>query len=322
MELSIIVPIFNVEEYVVECVESIVNQKTNILFEIILINDGSTDNSREKIKKYSNTNNVTIIDQENLGLSAARNTGLKIAKGKYIIFIDSDDFIEEDFIDKLYKYANENMLDVVFSGYKIFTSKDDKKIYKCIYKNNILLKRDKAIKNLIRKKTFRAEVWDDIYRREFLIENNLFFTENIINEDEDFTLRVLLNAENIGYLNYNGYMYRQREGSITKQKNYYKIIESRIKIINYLIKIFNKENEKINKKLIYWRISCISEWVMRNLYMKDLNYDIENIMRFIYLNGNLKEKIKINIIRKFPKIYMFYSDFVINFKKIIKRVII
>lgn len=321
MELSIIVPIFNVEEYVEECIESIINQNTNILFEIILVNDGSTDNSRMKIEKYSNINNVVIIDQKNSGLSSARNVGLKIAKGKYIMFIDSDDYIEEDFINRLYNYVDKNMLDVVFSGYKVLNSDGNKNIYKCVYKNNIILKGEQAKKNLIREKTFRSEVWDDIYKKSFLEKNNLYYIENIINEDEDFTLRVLLSAENVGYLNYNGYVYRQRKGSITKQKNYNREIESRLVIINNFIKIFHKENKEINKNLLYWRISCLSYGIIKILYIKKLNYNIENILEFIYLNGKLKDKFKINIIRLCPKLYIFYNDFIVNLKIMIKGII-
>lgn len=204
MKISVIVPVYNVEEYISKCIDSILNQTINEQFEIIVVNDGSTDNSMNILNIYKDK--IKIVNKSNGGLSSARNAGLEIAKGEYIIFVDSDDWLEEDFLESLYNFIKKDDLDVVFSGYKVYRENGNITKVKCVYSEDIILNKDKAIEKLLSKRTFRAEVWDDIYNREFLMKNKLFFTEGIINEDEDFTLRVLINSKKVGYLNYNGYI--------------------------------------------------------------------------------------------------------------------
>ena len=106
--LSIIVPIYNVEKYLPRCIESILNQ-TFKDFELILVNDGSTDSSYEILKEYENKyDNFRVINQKNGGLSAAKNAGIKIAKGEYIAFLDSDDYLDKNFLETLYNMAVNN----------------------------------------------------------------------------------------------------------------------------------------------------------------------------------------------------------------------
>ena len=100
MKLSIIVPVYNVEKYIVKCISSLLDQQTND-YEIIIVNDGTKDKSIDLIKKTFNDSKIAIIEQENQGLSAARNTGVRHSKGEYIWFVDSDDWITEGCVDKL-----------------------------------------------------------------------------------------------------------------------------------------------------------------------------------------------------------------------------
>ncbi|MCK0205496.1 glycosyltransferase family A protein [Ornithobacterium rhinotracheale] len=100
-DLQIIIPVYNVEKYIEECIESVVNQKTKYSYIVTVINDGSPDNSRELLKKYESIRNIEIIDQENKGFSGARNTGLSLIKGKYVTFLDSDDVLHDDAIQSL-----------------------------------------------------------------------------------------------------------------------------------------------------------------------------------------------------------------------------
>ncbi|EOU2099613.1 glycosyltransferase, partial [Clostridium perfringens] len=278
MKISVIVPVYNVEEYISKCIDSILNQTINEQFEIIVVNDGSTDNSMNILNIYKDK--IKIVNKSNGGLSSARNAGLEIAKGEYIIFVDSDDWLEEDFLESLYNFIKKDDLDVVFSGYKVYRENGNITKVKCVYSEDIILNKDKAIEKLLSKRTFRAEVWDDIYNREFLMKNKLFFTEGIINEDEDFTLRVLINSKKVGYLNYNGYIYRQRDGSITKTINYKKIIESRILILDNLIKLFYHERNSKIREFIFWRIKCLFIGLLKNIKDANLEYDINNIFKF------------------------------------------
>lgn len=319
MKISVIVPVYNVEKYVSKCIDSILNQTISEEFEIIVVNDGSTDNSMKILDLYSDK--IKIINKSNGGLSSARNAGLRIANGKYVVFVDSDDWIEEDFLECLYNFIEKDNLDVVFSGYKLYWENNNITKLRCIYSEDIVLNKNQAISNLLTKRTFRAEVWDDIYNREFLIKNNLFFTEGIINEDEDFTLRVLINSKKVGYLNYNGYIYRQRDGSITKTINYKKIIESRILILDNLINLFYNERNSKNREFIFWRIKCLFIGLLKNIKDSNLEYNINNIFKFIFENGENFERYKFKFIKKYTKEYLYFNDLKRNTKFLVKRLI-
>ncbi len=119
-DLQIIVPVYNVEKYLRECVESILNQKTNYTYHVVIVNDGSTDGSRKILEEYLTDSRVTIIDKENGGLSSARNAALKKIYGKYITFVDSDDRLPQGAIQALMTVANDNDADLVRGGYSYF----------------------------------------------------------------------------------------------------------------------------------------------------------------------------------------------------------
>lgn len=119
-DLEIIVPVYNVERYVEECIESILAQKTRFTFHLTIVNDGSTDCSRDILKKYETFKNITIIDQDNEGFSGARNTGIRNANGTYLMFVDSDDRLPQGAIEALMSEAIENDCDIVQGGYERF----------------------------------------------------------------------------------------------------------------------------------------------------------------------------------------------------------
>lgn len=131
IDLSIIVPAYNSSDYIEECISSVLKQKTSYNYELIVINDGSKDNTLEKINLFKKNKNLKIINQENKGFSGARNRGIDEAKGKYIMFLDSDDLLCENSIEKLIKTANEKKADIVQGSYYTF-NKNGNKFYKDI----------------------------------------------------------------------------------------------------------------------------------------------------------------------------------------------
>ena len=131
IDLSIIVPAYNSSDYIEECISSVLKQKTSYNYELIVINDGSKDNTLEKINLFKKNKNLKIINQENKGFSGARNRGIDEAKGKYIMFLDSDDLLCENSIEKLIKTANEKKADIVQGSYYTF-DKNGNKFYKDI----------------------------------------------------------------------------------------------------------------------------------------------------------------------------------------------
>ena len=119
-DVGIIVPVYNAEQHIAECLDSILGQNTDFTFHVIIINDGSTDGSRKILRKYEERPNVTVIDQENKGHSGARNTGLENCFGKYVTFVDADDRLPVNAIEILMKKAVKGDFDIVGGGYSLF----------------------------------------------------------------------------------------------------------------------------------------------------------------------------------------------------------
>lgn len=225
IELSIIVPVYNVERYLEECLDSIYAVE-NIKKEVILVNDGSTDGSLEILKRYEKQypDITVLIDKKNGGQSSARNVGIRVAKGEYISFIDSDDWIDSKKYEEFFREGKKYNLDIMVSApifYKDGKKEEKDHFFKLdkkkIYKGREYLK--ECYKNYIH----RVEIWDDIFKREFLIESKILFQENIIHEDELFIPLVLNKALKVKIIDKNFYYYRQRIGStvnIRGRRNY------------------------------------------------------------------------------------------------------
>ena len=250
MKVSVIVPIYNVENFVEECLNSLKYQTLRDI-EVILVNDGSTDNSIEKIKYLlDDCNHFKLINQENAGLSAARNKGLDYATGEYIAFVDSDDYVEPTFLEELYNAAIEDNLDIVMGGYKKFQNN----CYEEIKRNSNLY--DKVmtgidfLKSELKHSDYRMEVWDDLYKAEFLRKNNLKFKNGVLHEDELFTPLALIKANRVKLTSSIKYNYRQRENSIMSNKPNINHINSYYIIINKLLNIFNDSSSTDIKYVI------------------------------------------------------------------------
>lgn len=218
---SIVVPVYRVEQYLKNCVDSILTQNCDD-FELILVDDGSPDKCPEICDRYVKDDlRVTVIHKTNGGLSSARNAGIKAARGKYIIFVDSDDYWNSDkALSILYDKLNrEKQIDVL-----LYNSID----YSCVTGKSIVCNRyydidfvensDKVdvLKYLFDNELFPGAAWATVTRREFLIENDLYFIEGIKAEDIDWLLKVFLQANTYSALNEAFYVYlKYRNDSIT-----------------------------------------------------------------------------------------------------------
>ena len=202
---------FNIQDYICECVDSVLDIP-ELSYEVLIINDGSTDLSLEKVEKYNSIGNVTIISQQNAGLSGARNTGLKHAQGDYVLFLDGDDFIDGSQLRKLLEHQHRSY-DIISGNY--YEQFNDYCIWNVSH--NIITEECISGSEVVEKyyiKTLSSVVWRNIYKRTFLIDNNLFFTEGIYHEDLEWMPRVYLMAQNVRLTKFRFYYYRQREGSI------------------------------------------------------------------------------------------------------------
>lgn len=204
VEVSIIVPVYNVEKYLAKCLDSCINQTFKDL-EIICVNDGSTDRSLDILLHYQNLDSrIKIINKDNGGLSSSRNVGVNNAEGKYLLFLDSDDFLSSVAIEHLYKNAQSNSSDVViFDFFLGHVNPSQRQI----------LTISRWADNRYENKPFNADnieqddflliphtAWLKLYRTEFLKQNNITFIEGIIYEDVPYFASVFTKAEKITYL--------------------------------------------------------------------------------------------------------------------------
>lgn len=206
--VSVIIPVYNVERYLAKCIDSVLEQ-TFEDYEIVLVNDGSTDGSRKIIQKYRENypDKVKAYDKENGGLSSARNYALDRVKGEYVTFLDSDDYIDRDYLQVLYSAAKENDSDMVCGGQKKVAS--DGSTLACL---SYPLKKNP---NTILR---RLNISGKLYRRSYIEKHNMRFADGKIYEDDPFNLVMLFLAKNFKLIGYEGYNQLVREGSITSKK--------------------------------------------------------------------------------------------------------
>jgi len=253
MLISVVIPIYNVERYLAECIESVLAQ-TYPHYEMICVNDGSTDGSLTLLENYAEQHkNIQIINQDNSGLSAARNAGIVVAKGDYVFLLDSDDKIEKHAFETLVNKANGEDL-ICFNGKRFIEETNTEDVpdegvkadfeYGWDYYNQYAL--------VNRKFHFVCTVLR-LYRREFLIHNKLGFQEGIFHEDNLFTPIVCYHAQKVKVIPDCLYIYRIRKGSIMQNVKVKRLFDI-IYIANTLADFFIPK-DNIDKEIIYREIA-------------------------------------------------------------------
>lgn len=280
-KISIIVPVYNTEKFLEKCLNSLINQTLKDI-EIICINDGSTDNSLQILKKFANKDKrIQIINQTNSGPSIARNIGIKKAKGEYIGFVDSDDWVDSNFFEQLYVKVKKNNADIGVAGIKRVRS------YK--WKYHIKLDKEKVI-NEINEKFQICDVPDKcypvnkIYKLAELQKLNINFEPNVYFEDRLFTAQVLINLKTLVTVPNTYYNYWTNPNSIVKTKSKKKSEDSKYtkeKLMKYL-----KENN-VNLDHYFSKIKKFKFLGLTFLKIKYYKYKKE----FILLN-QIKFQIK------------------------------
>lgn len=245
-KFSIIIPVYNVEKYLEKCLDSIKNQ-TYKDYEVIIVNDGTKDNSMDIAKKYD----FKIINQKNQGLSAARNTGVKNATGDYLLFVDSDDYLEKDLLKELNKSLKNNPDLVRFQIKEVY--EDGKEIN--YPEEEFQNKSGVEAFSIISKYHFVENAWAYLYKKTFYEKNKFKFKEGTIHEDFGIVPLIIMKANKVNSINYLGYNYLQRSGNIMSQKNYEKTkkkVEDFYNHYLYLIEEINKTSldSKVFKSFI------------------------------------------------------------------------
>lgn len=283
MKLSIIIPAYNVEQYIGNCLDSIFNQQIETdKLEVIVVNDGSKDKTEDVVKNFTSQHpNLIYIYQENQGQSVARNTGLHRATGDLVWYVDSDDATTKNSIKTIFsyftKYPNADFL--TFDRIHYNLSNGTKKYCKSWGGRN-------APKNIYEKqldgrtanKYLLASVpWFHVYKREFLIKNNLYFTPNLLNEDDEVCMRLYFFAKEVRYIPFAHYVYSaMRPGSITTVNHTFtmKSAESCIKTIE-VWKKFETQYAKTREEASYInKFICYKYKTLLLIDTKDKNSEL------------------------------------------------
>lgn len=273
-KISVIIPVYNVEKYLARCLNSIIkNTYKNI--EIILVNDGSKDKSQEIIDKYKNKygNIIKAREQENKGPAEARNVGIEMASGEYLMFIDSDDFIKEDYIENYVKTLKEADYDLVAGGYHKWI--DGKITY------TIALQDEPWAKFMI------MGPYTKLYKKSFLQENNIKFVKVNIGEDIYFNLQVNALAKKVKIIDYVGYYWYTNNESIsnTMHKDIKNLEIDKMLNGSYdsLIEknAINPNNKELIELYYYNFIIWVLQWTTKNTKFKDMSKEYDRLFKWL-----------------------------------------
>lgn len=288
---SIIVPVYNVEKYIHKCINSLIKQTFKNI-EIILVDDGSPDNCPKICDEYSRIDNrIKVIHKNNGGLSDARNFGIRSATGEYILFLDSDDFLEGNACEALLPYTEGNF-DLILGNAKEIRNNT------VTYLNHTQLENSKSyltgseiLKHELEHGTMHMAACMNIYKREFILENKLYFKYGIFHEDEEWTPRVFLAARKAIITDICFYNYIIRENSITRKKDKTKNAIDLINSIFELSIIYDSLNDKYLKKLLnnYLVMLYLNAFYVGRLYRKDFKKFIDK--KFLIARATSRENI-------------------------------
>lgn len=281
VDLSIIIPVYNGEEYIDKCISSLINQKTNFKLEIIVVNDGSTDKTLEKLNNFKE--DIIIITKNNSGAADSRNYGIKKAKGKYIGFVDIDDYVDEKYAEKLLDKAYSKDVDMVKCNYYLY---DENGIISYTSKNEFY-SNNKYASEVLNTEGF---IWNGIYKRR--IWEEVLFPRNYYYEDMILKLVIINKINSFAQVSDRLYYYRKNLKSTSRdKKNYknYKCIDQ-LFLPSELIKIYDVNINKNNFNnllfeygpMLFFRTRYISKDIEKAIFIiacefiNTFNIDVKN----------------------------------------------
>lgn len=323
IKISVIVPVYNMEIRLKKCIDSLVNQTLKDI-ELIIVNDGSKDNSLKIIKEYQKThNNIKIIDKKNGGIGAARNDGIKIATGEYIAFVDSDDYIELDMFEKMYKTIKKEKACIVVCNYKTFNEMDNNIIYNNIVAETNITTFDKNPEMLNK---IHYMPWNKLYKKELFDKTK--YPINVKYEDLNTIIKVFAKAKKIVPVNdylYN-YLLNPTGETLTVNK---KILDILIILEDIVVFFNNKKSKVFHNQLQLLCVNKVIHYIILSYNLENKNDSIQFVkMALKFLNKNFKGW-RINNLKNIKNIknkilFIIRSSLVlnkilINFKKIRRK---
>lgn len=273
-KVTVILPVYNSEKYIGRCLDSILNQ-TYTDFEIMVINDGSTDSSYDIIKEYKDRypDKIIVINQENKGVAKTRNESIQRTKSKYIMFVDNDDYLDKDYIETYVKAIEEKNYDIVVGGFR--RPNKQGKIVKVL-----------KLQNKEWCKFMIMTPWAKIYKTKYLVDNDIKFLENNIGEDNYFNLKAFLMTKKIVTLEYIGYnwFFNTESVSNTRQKNIkeiqlYELLNSCYEMTKQ--KEVLKENYQLIETVLTKYIIWIISYTTKGFTYREISKEYDKIFKWL-----------------------------------------
>ena len=280
-DISIIVPIYNAERYLNRCIKSLINQtKENI--EFILVNDGSTDSSEEIIKSYKDKR-IKYFKNKNQGIGKTRNFGMQKATGKYIMFLDSDDYLSTNACDELFSKAEKDNLDLVINNFYRVEEETEKKVEVIIpeFKNTTLKDNKRLLLDV------NLAPWNKLYKRELLKKNKIQFVEDLKYEDAPFVVEAMDKAKKIGYIKkfLNYYVIHKNSETTVRDEKIFDIIE----IVDKMRKYFSKRKE-FTETVDKLSVRILTNYTIQQRVQQDKEVGMQFIDRaFQYMKENITD---------------------------------
>lgn len=302
VKYSFIVPVYNTSKYLKKCLDSLVKQ-TFKDFEIIIVNDGSTDNSSNIISKYQDTyKNIKVVNQKNEGLSMARNNGVKEANGKYLIFIDSDDYVEKDLLQEV----NKEIKDTEVLRYQVISENEDGS-NKVNFNEEVfdIVNGYQAFKYLSNYH-FVEPAWCYAFKKDYYVNNKFSFKKGVYHEDFGLIPYVIYKARKVKSISYLGYHYIQRDGSIMNNNDYKKTVKKAFDMLEQYktLRLFAKNLNKKNNMDDYY-LSYISNSVIvktRELKKDERKVYVNELKKLNVFDGVLVDTSVRRLKKKFMKL--------------------
>lgn len=309
MKISIIIPVYNLEQYIGKLLYSILSQDYKD-YEVILVNDGSTDHSVEVMKEIICVDErFYLINQENQGPGAARNTGINAARGEYILFFDGDDFItEKNALGTLAKYVEKDFDILVYPIQH--ASNNDLKVHNSTikYEKNFGEVQDFAsvLKVMLKKGLLLSSPCELLLKRSYLLKHELYFPEGIFSEDIEWIIRIMKNEPKIKFIDYQFYCYRwnRPESTCNSQKKQWEKEKKIISFINYYYKKMTERDDLLGRLILsyisyHWCVACSNVVKLDKKEEQELGFQMLEETKGILKYDGMK---KVKIFRMFSKV--------------------
>ena len=335
VKVSVVIPVYNVEEFLGECLDSIKNQTLKDI-EIICVNDGSTDKSLEILNEYaSNDSRFTVIDQENGGHAVATNRGMKLATGKYIFFMDSDDILELTALEETYNVAESRDVDfVIFQAINYYMDTGELVEAENYSMNALADQVGNSIFNWkdIKEHIFNITVtpWSKLYNREFVMNNNIIYPEGLVFDDNVFFYETLFAADRITFLR--KHLFKRRWYSSSSTTSGAKHFTDYIDICDLIWQTFFKYNafDEFKEELLHKKINVNLHWFnlirpeFKQLFLDKLRENYERIAsdcefkNYIFKDLDENQKMIFEAVLKYKRVddfAVFYDKFRLKLKR-------